>query len=329
MGKHKKKIFVVSHDAGGAEVVSAYIKRYQKNYDFCCYVVGPAVKIFKKRRLEKYFAPDLAIKTVEDVLDFVGDIDLVLTATSWSSDIELRFLNAAKKRQIHTAAYLDHWTNYRERFDYPNPRWKKNLPDEIWVGDREALVFAEKFGLPSVKLVPNQYFIEIQAKIRKLRAHQRNRSSLVRTKRSILFISEPVAQGAKKMFNSPHYWGFTEQEVLAMICYSVENYNLLHQQHWQIIVRRHPSDSQYAYDRIIKTYLRKIRVSYSKTDDLVADIAKADLIIGMESMALVIGFLAKKKVISFIPSVKKKCRLPFKKIAKIRHADAISRWLRR
>lgn len=325
--KRRKKIFVVSHDAGGAEIISAYVKHYQKNYDFYCYVIGPAVKIFKKRRLEKYFVPDSAIRTADGILDRIVAIDLMLTATSWSSDVEIQFLSTAKKRGIYTVAYLDHWTNYRERFGYPNQQWKKNLPDEIWVGDNEALVLAKRFSLPKVKLVPNQYFVEILAKIRQLRVRRQKQSNSVSAKHTILFISEPVARGAKKMFNNPRYWGFTEQDVLTMICSSIERYNLSHQPHWQIIIRRHPSDSQNAYDNVINTYQQKIRIVYSETDDLVADIDKADLVVGMESMALVIGLLAKKKVISFIPSTKKKCILPFKGIVKIKRASAIGRWL--
>lgn len=327
MKKQLKKIFVVSHDAGGAEVVSAYVKCYQKKYNFYCYVIGPAVKIFRKRHLEKYFVSDSAIRTADDILDRIGAVDLVLTATSWSSDIELQFLNVAKKRGIRSVAYLDHWTNYRERFGYPNKRWRKCLPDEIWVGDHEALVLANRFGFPNVKLVPNQYFVEIQAKIKQLCVRQQKQSHSVRARRTILFISEPVAQGAKKMFNNPRYWGFTEQDVLEMVCHSIEFYNLSHKSHWQIVIRRHPSDSKHVYDSIINACLRKVAVAYSQTDDLIVDISRADLLVGMESMALVIGLLAGKKVISFIPSVKKKCRLPFKRITKIRHAGALNRWL--
>lgn len=325
--KRKKRVLVVSHDAGGAEVVSAYVSHYQRKYDFHCFVAGPALNVFKKRRLERYFVSGLGVETAGGVLDKIDEIDFVLTATSWSSRVELQFLDEAKKRGIYTAAYLDHWTNYRERFGYPNKQWKKNLPDEIWVGDRDALVLAKQFGFPNIKLVPNQHFLEILSKIRKLRVNRKKQESSVQIRRNILFISEPVALGAEKMFGEPRYWGFTEQEVLLMICRSAECYNLSHPSHCKIIIRPHPSDLPHSYGDVIDAYKKKVEIVYSKNRDLVTDINRADLVVGMESVALVIGLLAKKRVISIIPSAKKHCQLPFKKIIKIKDQDAIDRLL--
>ena len=45
-------ILVVCHDAGGAEVVSAFVKDNPYNQNFTLLVAGPAKKIFHKRNLE-------------------------------------------------------------------------------------------------------------------------------------------------------------------------------------------------------------------------------------------------------------------------------------
>ena len=49
MKLNRKNILVVAHDAGGAEVVSAWVKKNPQNV-FTYLLQGPAVKIFQKRK---------------------------------------------------------------------------------------------------------------------------------------------------------------------------------------------------------------------------------------------------------------------------------------
>ncbi len=303
----RKRILVVSHDAGGAEIISAYVKHFYKHYDFFCLVSGPAEKVFLNKKIA-----DLKVSfvTETDPVKVLSKIkpELVLTATSWITSVEKDFITASKKKGIRTAVYLDHWINYRERFGYPDRDWKKNLPDEIWVGDKEAFVMAKRLKFPNVKMMRNEYFIEIKEKIKKLTTRKKTYGL-----KTLLFISEPISVGAQKKFGNPRYWGFTEHEVLENICVI-----LAKKPCWQLVVRKHPSDAPDTYDQIIKKFVPRVSVVYSSAPDLVADIVVADLVLGMDSVALVIGLLAKKKVISYIPGRKKKCSLPFKAIFKVK-----------
>lgn len=71
------------------------------------------------------------------------DIDILLTGTSYTSDIELAFIDEAKKRKIKSISYLDHYTAIKERFVRENT---PHLPDMLWVIDKLAKEKAEAAG---------------------------------------------------------------------------------------------------------------------------------------------------------------------------------------
>ena len=51
MKRTKKNILIECHDAGGAEVISAYVKKQKAQYRFLCIARGPAKKIFARKGL--------------------------------------------------------------------------------------------------------------------------------------------------------------------------------------------------------------------------------------------------------------------------------------
>jgi len=91
--KKKKKILIITHDAGGGNILLEYVLKYEKKYKFFCYAVGPAKKLFTKNKIRTISKPSLE------------EIDLVLTGTSGSSEIEIKYIEKAKRRNIKTATY--------------------------------------------------------------------------------------------------------------------------------------------------------------------------------------------------------------------------------
>ena len=84
-------ILIVCHDAGGAEIVSNYIKNSKyKKYIYC--IKGPAIKIFKKNI--KNFKNEKKIKK------FLK-IEKLIIGTSIKSNHELNYLNYANKLKIY------------------------------------------------------------------------------------------------------------------------------------------------------------------------------------------------------------------------------------
>ena len=105
------KILIVAHDAGGAEIISAWVKaNSQHEYRFI--LQGPAVITFSRKISE------IKNESIENLLLIFPEIDFVLTGTSWGSDLERQVIQIARKQNVFVTSYLDHWVNYAERFRY-------------------------------------------------------------------------------------------------------------------------------------------------------------------------------------------------------------------
>ncbi len=101
-------ILVVSHDAGGAEILSCWIKHLKIKEKIIYCLKGPAIGIFKKN-IGSF--ENLNEKDIEKI-----KIKKIITGTSWDSDIEKKIILYGKKNKIFTCSFLDHWNNYLERF---------------------------------------------------------------------------------------------------------------------------------------------------------------------------------------------------------------------
>lgn len=306
--REKNRILAVCHDAGGAEIVSAYVKKNIGRYDFSCVAPGPAKKIFKRKKLVKLIAP--GGKSPLELLSGAKGFNMVLTGTSWGSSVELDFIKEAKRRGVKSAAYLDHWTNYRERFGYPRKNWRENLPDEIWVGDKYAFSMAAgNFKKIKVKFSPNLYFKEIKENCGK---------SANAKPEGILFLSEPVG-GSVNCFGDAEREGASEFEILKMLLDFCAGQKIKN----KIIIRLHPSEKSRKYDKILPAYADKLNIAKSKNENLLDDIARAEVVIGMESMALVVSLMCGKKTVSFLPGERMKCPLPFPGVIKTKTVNQL------
>ena len=98
----KPMIAVVSHDAGGAEILSSWLCRCAEPY--CLVLDGPAKEIFRKKCGSKPIIP---------LHEAITLCDWVLCGTSWQSNIERRAIALAKSEGKKVVAFLDHWVNYR------------------------------------------------------------------------------------------------------------------------------------------------------------------------------------------------------------------------
>ena len=72
------KIGVVSHDAGGAEILSNWLLTDKKNSHYY-HLSGPAIKIFKK---------NIGSLNTLTLNQLVENCDSLICGTSWQSDFE-------------------------------------------------------------------------------------------------------------------------------------------------------------------------------------------------------------------------------------------------
>ncbi len=280
-------IAIVSHDAGGAEILSSWLRQNQQPH--CLVLEGPAISIFQRK---------LGVCEVYQLSQAIELCDWVLCGTSWQSSLEKEAIFLAKAVGKKVVTFLDHWANYTERFQLDG---KMVLPNEIWVGDVDALLIAQNlFTGVQVTLHPNPYLIDFQVEMETIQS-----SSIYSKPGSVLYICEPIREHALLEHGNELYWGYTEEDALQFF---LQNIDALGSIVVEINIRPHPSErtSKYDWVRLANSLVSEI----NSTKSLVQQLVEADVVLGCESMAMVVALMAKKRVISAIPPGGKVCSLP-------------------
>lgn len=286
------EVSIVSHDAGGAELLSSYVRMHQIK---CAFTLGgPALNVFRRK-----------IKNVESVPieSAIRQSKWMLCGSSWQSDLEWEAIKLARTNGIKSVAFLDHWGNYRERFIRRN---KLVLPDQIWVGDEHAAIMAKAvFPEVPIELVENPFLLELEAEIE---AHP-ILDRVCDLGLTILFVSEALREHGTLRFGNERRWGYTEEEGLH---YLLTNLQVFNKPIVSIVIRPHPSEPNDKYDWVINKY--NLPISIGGARPLLEEVIESDVVVGFQSMAMVVGAVAKKRVISCIPPGGRVCSLPHQEI---------------
>ncbi len=283
----KEHISIVSHDSGGAEILSSWLNH--NNYSVSVVTAGPAEKIFRNK------CPNAEFLNLEESL---VKSDWILTGTGWESNFERKAIIRARSLGIKSVSFLDHWVNYLERFKEKD---EIILPDEIWVGDTDAKRIANKiFKKTPVLLKKNPYFEDLINEIKYIKKIKTDTP-----KNKILYVCEPIANHALKQHGNSMYWGYTEQDALRFF---ISNISVICNFVDLITIRPHPSEPKDKY-KWAKN-LTNIPIQFGGKKTLIEETVDANIVVGCESMAMVVGLLAKKRVISTIPPGGRRCQLP-------------------
>lgn len=290
----RQKIGVVSHDAGGAEILASYVAKRPAEWTFV--LAGPALKVFE-RRIE-------AIKPLT-LDEAVAQCDWLLCGTGWQSDWEWQAFKLGRQLGKRTVAFVDHWVNYRERFIRNGQEY---LPDEIFVGDNMAQALArECFPKIPITLVPNPYLEDLKGEL--VAIHNRRNIRNMGAGRNVLFVCENISDAALRLHGDNRYFGYTEHDAIR---YFFSNLHVVREQVHRVVMRPHPSDPPNKYDWVREEYGPLIVQGGDKP--LLEEIAESDIVVGCASMAMVVGILARRRVICCIPPGGKPCLLPHPEI---------------
>jgi hypothetical protein len=286
-------VAIISHDAGGAEILASYVSQHEI---ICRFVLeGPAVHVFRRR---------LGAVEICSLDDALSVCDEILCGTSWQSDLEWRAIEQAQRAGKRAVAFLDHWMNYPERFLRNEVQ---HLPDELWVGDVETESLArEHFPHLPIRLEPNPYFIDIRCQIAELGVRK---DPPARKGKAVLYVSENIAEHGRVVHGNERYLGYTEFDAIE---YFLQHIDVLGEVIERVVIRPHPSDANGKYDYLANEYSGIVQFSDGKP--LLNEVAEADIVVGSQSTAMVVGLLAHKKVISCIPPGGSDCNLPQEQI---------------
>lgn len=286
---------VVCNDAGASNLIISWLRQCP-NRDVRACVSGPAVNIWKSA-----FDKTRILSLDEAMNGATG----LISGTSYDCQQEHKARCLAKKMGIHSIGVVDHWVNYSRRFLYMG---KRILPNEIWVVDKEALKLAKaSFKSAQIELKPNPYLDDIVSEIRSI--------DCVRKKnpRAILYLLEPM----RAVWSSDECPG--EFQALDYFIDSIIEIGLGVDP--EIRLRPHPSDKPGKYDKWIAQHNDK-NITLDPSEDLASAIAWAQTVVGCETYGMVIALRANRTVVSSLPPIAHKCRLPHDKIIHLRDLAA-------
>ena len=294
-------IAVTAHDAGASELLCAYIKAHPK---------GVHWKLFAKNN-----SPFFSIASREnlhvdslDALDFCT-IDALFIGTGWQVDETINTIHKAKQHIIPTFAFLDHWSNYKKRFGYPDKMWRENLSDFMMVSDDRAFNLAKKLHFDKVIQIKNYYL-----------AAQLDNLPLVENSEQLLFLSEPTQEVALKHYGNKHYWGFTQYSALENILDCFDFFTCS-----SLSIRLHPSETKHHYYSVLKKYpYIKYEIHDASFIPLQNDLLRAKFIVGLDTMALYSAALMHKPLISYLPSQNRDFLLPLPSSHQLRKLDNLT-----
>ena len=271
-------IGVVAHDAGGAEVLSAYLVVHPIN-NVKYFLNGPSVKIFQKQGLidNEYVYEDFEYK----------DIDCFIISMSWGNNSTFEVLKRSKFLGIKTLLILDSWYDYSQRFGYPDAGWTSFLPSEIIVVDSIAESIVYKQGLDQyckIKKINNYHIEDLKNQYQDLNIDESRCFE-------ILFLLAPIEEAKSSKLKEFEHINTTMIEILKDVA-SVCNKNNI-----TLRVRMHPSQNK---ESLIKSYdLISLGLVISENASLIEDLRFAKHVIGFDSLALIQSSFLGKKSISF------------------------------
>jgi hypothetical protein len=281
---------VVCHDAGAANLILPWLERL--NTEVRPMMAGPARVIWERRFAKRPLIADLS--------EALRGSKALLSGTGWASTLEHDARAAAARLHIPSVAVLDHWVNYRARFERVGIC---QLPDEIWVVDEEAAKLARSaFPNTPVRLRANLYVEEQLARIGP--PPGRNR---------VLYVLEPVRAN----------WGRSTAGEFQALDYAIEHLPQLGLGEAPLLVLRpHPSETEEKYRIYAQDHSF---VSFDRSSDLAAAVTDADAVIGVESFALTIALQAGRPAFSSLPPWAPEIRLPHQGIKQIRSQSPIDK----
>lgn len=267
---------IIAHDAGAANHLLAYVKA-NPDTQYASFMAGPALKLWLK------MLPDRPLdSSIENV---IAASATVVTGTGWASDVEKKAVACAKAAGIFCVSLIDHWTNYRARFDHGG---KLILPDEIWVTDKWAKSNA-MLTFPAVRVVQIENLY--------LQGQLENIARLPQGD-GILYLCEPAR----------HDWGKGKAGEFQALEYFLNGmYHLGLPTDRAVKLKLHPSETPGAYDAIISNFPNLV---VDTSMDLDEAIAASYWVAGMNSYALTIALAAGRTVFSTLPPWAPNCILP-------------------
>jgi hypothetical protein len=295
-------VALACHDAGAANHIFSWMEAdaailAEAVSHWRLLAEGPAAKLWTD-----YGLPGVCL--CQGIDELLEGAQTLVSGTGWASSLEYSAIRKAHQHGIYSIAVIDHWVNYRTRFQRDGI---EILPDEIWVSDSDARDIAgSEFDGIKITLKQNYYLENI---VHTVRMHECANDK----RKNILYVLEPI-RGA---------WG--DQEVngeFEALDYFIRNISALGLGESPTIrLRPHPSDPAGKYDQWISEQKGQ-DITLDNCPTLAESLALSDTVVGCQTYAMVVALAAGRKVFSSIPPWAPPCVLPQKDIIRISDVSA-------
>lgn len=285
-------LFVFSDPAGAKAMLALVHYLKEKEQLSACLVVSD-------RKFDFY--SDFNVEVVTDTGAESETIsgfrpDFIFTGTSYTSRLELRYIQDGNVQGIPTFAFIDHWTNFSLRFEYNGAMvW----PGTIVVIDETAYNKACEEGLPKEKLVTadNPYYRYLQNWTPQLSKEAfYTQIGITANSKVVAFVPEPLSQ-----VNGKERFGFTELELLEKILEELPR-SFWHNTNNYFIVKLHPNQHVEPMKRIVDKHADKNIQLVAGNMNVNTLLTYSDMVIGIFSNILVEGKLLGANVYQYLPA---------------------------
>jgi hypothetical protein len=273
-------VAVVCHDAGSANIILAELEASPGHY--LPVMQGPAQELWR--------AAGYPSEQLLSLATALAQARSVLSGTGWASDLEHRARREARALGLRSAAVIDHWINYEERFERDG---EVVLPDEFWVSDAEGFELASRcFAGAVIRQRPNLY---LRRQLDAIKAAGKPDPTRV------LYLLEPIR------YSWPGLSQAGEFEALEFLAAHLKL--LKPSGSVRLRLRPHPSDPPGKYDAWLAVH-HELDAAIDDKESLAEAIAAAQWVAGCETVALVVALAANRKVVATLPPQAPRCRLP-------------------
>ncbi len=246
---------------------------------FLC--TGPARSIFQSVLGD--------IPLVDSLQTGMERCEQIVTSTGWQTALEVTAISRALKAGIPVVSILDHWVNYRERFQIHTSLF---IPEELWVVDDVALALAMSIFGDESRIVQAEdlHTLELRAEVE---VHRRATPREVDA--TALFLSDDVSGFALSLTGDAQGFGFDQGDSLRDVANWVQCNALAS----RLLVRPHPAEEHDALARVARQLSLAARMS---TNSLAEDLAAVDVVVGLSTAALYAASQCDLKVFSCVPA---------------------------
>jgi hypothetical protein len=222
-------------------------------------------------------------------------VEVLFTGTSHpqsSNQFEVRCITTAKQQGLYVISFIDHWVNFKLRFDGLSIEY---YPDEIWVLDEGAYALAVKEGLAAdkLKIRDNPFLVYLKQYWKSSFSEKNYLTTLGIDKNSkhILFAPDPMSlRLGKEVVGFTEFEAFRDLTEIVSSCFKDVS----------LIIKTHPLQPQVDLFEASKIHssLNLCLITEANTQEL---INASDLVVGFYSNLLLEAKALGKKVVRYFP----------------------------